>query len=63
MPTSGKTFDTVRRRKERQSGKKADYELLQRCWQAWNNLEEVRMVRDRAKRYCYGDQWGDTVRV
>lgn len=63
MPSSGKTFDTVRRRKERQSGKKADYELLQRCWQAWNNLEEVRMVRDRAKRYCYGDQWGDTVRV
>lgn len=63
MPTSGKTFDTVRRRKERQSGKKADYDLLQRCWQAWNNLEEVRMVRDRAKRYCYGDQWGDTVRV
>ena len=63
MPTSGKTFDTVRRRKERQSGKKTDYELLQRCRQAWNNLEEVRMVRDRAKRYCYGDQWGDTVRV
>ena len=63
MPTSGKTFDTVRRRKERQSGKKTDYELLQRCWQAWNNLEAVRMVRDRAKRYCYGDQWGDTVRV
>lgn len=63
MPTSGKTFDTVRRRKERQSGKKTDYELLQRCRQAWNNLEAVRMVRDRAKRYCYGDQWGDTVRV
>ena len=21
------------------------------------------MTRDRAKRYCYGDQWGDTVRV
>ena len=63
MPSSGKTFDTVRRRKERQSGKKTDYELLQRCRQAWNNLEAVRMVRDRAKRYCYGDQWGDTVRV
>jgi hypothetical protein len=29
MPTSGKTFDTVRRRKERQSGKKTDYELFQ----------------------------------
>ena len=48
---------------ERQNGRKTDYELLQRCWQAWNNLEAVRMTRDRAKRYCYGDQWGDTVRV
>lgn len=36
---------------------------MQRCWQAWNNLEAVRLARDRAKRYCYGDQWGDTVRV
>jgi hypothetical protein len=48
---------------ERQNGRKTDYELLQRCWQAWNNLEAVRITRDRAKRYCYGDQWGDTVRV
>lgn len=63
MPSSGKTFDSVKRRMERQSGRKTDYELLQRCWQAWNNLEAVRMTRDRAKRYCYGDQWGDTVRV
>lgn len=63
MPSSGKTFDSVKRRMERQSGRKTDYELLQRCWQAWNNLEAVRMTRYRAKRYCYGDQWGDTVRV
>lgn len=63
MPSSGKTFDSVKRRMERQNGRKTDYELLQRCWQAWNNLETVRMTRDRAKRYCYGDQWGDTVRV
>lgn len=63
MPSSGKTFDSVKRRMERQNGRKTDYELLQRCWQAWNNLEAVRMTRDRAKRYCYGDQWGDTVRV
>lgn len=63
MPSSGKTFDSVKRRMERQNGRKTDYELLQRCWQAWNNLEAVRITRDRAKRYCYGDQWGDTVRV
>lgn len=63
MPSSGKTFDSVKRRMERKNGRKTDYELLQRCWQAWNNLEAVRMTRDRAKRYCYGDQWGDTVRV
>lgn len=63
MPSKGKTFDSVKRRMERQNGRKTDYELLQRCWQAWNNLEAVRMTRDRTKRYCYGDQWGDTVRV
>ena len=63
MPSKGKTFDSVKRRMERQNGRKTDYELLQRCWQAWNNLEAVRITRDRAKRYCYGDQWGDTVRV
>lgn len=63
MPSKGKTFDSVKRRMERQHGRKTDYKLLQRCWQAWNNLEAVRMTRDRAKRYCYGDQWGDTVRV
>lgn len=63
MPSKGKTFDSVKRRMERQHGRKTDYELLQRCWQAWNNLEAVRITRDRAKRYCYGDQWGDTVRV
>lgn len=61
MPPKAKTFDSVRRRIDRQPA--ADYELLQRCWQAWNNLEAVRLARDRAKRYCYGDQWGDTVRV
>ena len=63
MPSSGKTFDSVRRRMEREHGSNTDYGLLQRCWPAWNNLEAVRLARDRAKRYCYGDQWGDTVRV
>ena len=63
MPSSGKTFDSVRRRIQQQLESNTDHTLLQRCWQAWNNLEEVRRTRDRTKRYCYGDQWGDNVRV
>lgn len=63
MPSSGKTFDSVRRRIQQQLESNTDHALLQRCWQAWNNLEEVRRTRDRTKRYCYGDQWGDNVRV
>ena len=62
MPGRNKSYDSVRVRASRE-GVSSDTELLQRCWQAWNNLEAVRLARDRAKRYCYGDQWGDTVRV
>ena len=35
--------------------------LLQRCNQAWENLREVREVRQRVMDYCYGDQWGDVI--
>jgi len=35
--------------------------LLERCYQAWNNLENVRKTRDRVIDYCYGDQWGEIV--
>lgn len=62
MPHTKTRYDSVRARTAREN-ETSDTELLQRCWQAWNNLESVRTVRDRAKRYCYGDQWGDTVRV
>lgn len=40
-----------------------DWELRQRCYQAWNNLSGVRETRARTMNYCYGDQWGDTIRV
>lgn len=40
-----------------------DWELRQRCLQAWNNLESVRLMRARTMNYCYGDQWGDLIRV
>lgn len=40
-----------------------DEELRERCLQAWNNLSNVRETRARVKNYCYGDQWGDRVKV
>lgn len=54
--------NSVRMRMERQKHGR-DLELLDRCQQAWNNLSSVRETRERTKNYCYGDQWGDVVRV
>lgn len=62
MPHKAKTYDSVAARTLRE-GISYDRLLLERCRQAWNALEQVRLTRDRTKRYCYGDQWGDTVRV
>lgn len=54
--------NSVRARQERQNCGQ-DMELLERCRQAWNNLSGVRETRERVKNYCYGDQWGDRVKV
>ncbi len=54
--------NSVRQRHARQDAQH-DHELLARCRQAWNSLEDVRLTRDRVMRYCHGDQWGDTIRV
>lgn len=62
MPSAGSPHNSVVERRSRQSCCKDD-ELLERCRQAWNNLEGVRRVRERTKNYCYGDQWGDVIRV
>lgn len=57
-----KAFDSVQQRSTRQSDN-TDIELRNRCWTAWNSLEHIRATRERVKRYCYGDQWGDVVKV
>ena len=41
--------------------RRRDEELFGRCNQAWNNLDDVRQVRDRVRRYTYEDQWGDVI--
>lgn len=54
--------NSVRERQSRQAHGQ-DLELRERCMQAWNNLSAMREARERIKNYCYGDQWGDTIKV
>lgn len=54
--------NSARKRYSRQAHG-SDWELLQRCRQAWNNLSGVRQTRARTRNYCYGDQWSDTIKV
>ena len=37
--------------------------LLDEARRSWQQLAAFREVRERCKRYCYGDQWGDMVNV
>ena len=40
-----------------------DHALLLEARAQWENLASYRQQRDRCKRYCYGDQWGDQIMV
>lgn len=56
--------DSVRLRRNADSrvdGLRRDYDLLLRCQQAWNNLDDMRRTRERVLNYVYGDQWGDII--
>lgn len=35
--------------------------ILMEAQRYWDNLAEFRYNRERCKRYCYGDQWGDII--
>ena len=64
---TGRIHDSVGQRKRRTDGivsrkrRRNDYDLVLRCQQAWNNLEDARRTRERVKEYVYGDQWGDII--
>lgn len=53
--------DTVAydRREQRDSGKQLD--VLQMAQKAWDCMKKFREERARNKKYCFGDQWSDTV--
>ena len=65
---TGKIHDSVRDRKRASANamsvhrrRRMDYELLERCNQAWNNSDDIRKTRERVLNYVYGDQWGDII--
>ncbi|MBR1448819.1 MAG: hypothetical protein IJ588_08775 [Prevotella sp.] len=65
---TGRIHDSVKNRKSAGSSqthervrRRVDYDLILRCQQAWNNLDNARRTRERVKEYVYGDQWGDII--
>lgn len=46
--------------------KKSDrraFDVLEEAQSYWSNMSQFRKDRERAKRYVYGDQWGDMITV
>ena len=64
---TGKIHDSVRERQRAsvQNGmrkkRRIDYELYERCQQAWNNGENLRVNYERVHQYVFEDQWGDVI--
>lgn len=61
--TSPKDLDSVSERRSQLYSKDKDSQLLERCERAWQNLDDFRLQRARGVRFCYGDQWADTITV
>ena len=55
--------NSVEYRKQQLGDPERDLALLERCCTLWNNLDGFRRRRARARRFVYGDQWGDTITV
>lgn len=56
-------MDSVKARRKELRFKGSDPELLLRCENIWNNMDEFRQQRARGIRFAYGDQWGDIIIV
>lgn len=55
--------NSVEYRKQQLGEPDKDLILLEHCCTLWNNLEGFRRRRARARRFVYGDQWGDIITV
>ena len=65
---TGKIHDSVRDRKRNtvtnplsKKKRRIDNELYERCQQAWNNGENLRLNYERVHKYVFEDQWGDVI--
>ena len=55
------SLDTVQQSKEH--GNRRAFEVLAEAQMYWNNMYRFREDRERNKRYNYGDQWKDNIKV
>jgi len=44
-------------------GERRAFDVLMDAQRCWDNMDRFRHDRERAKRYTYGDQWGDIIEV
>lgn len=54
-------MDTVKEAKK--FGTRRAFDVLMEAQQYWDNMSRFRLERERNKRYTYGDQWGDIIKV
>jgi hypothetical protein len=55
-------LDTVEHSKQCTAERRA-WDVLREAEQYWQNMDKFRRDRERAKRYCFGDQWRDIISV
>ena len=55
-------MDTVKASKMDRWGR-VEMDILSECQRYWGNMREFREERERNKKYTYGDQWGDVIKV
>lgn len=53
--------DSIREAKK--FGNRRAFDVLMEAQQYWDNMSRFRLERERNKRYTYGDQWGDMIKV
>ena len=54
-------MDTVKEAKK--FGDRRAFDVLFQAQRFWDNMDKFRKERERNKRYTYGDQWGDVIKV
>lgn len=61
-PRNDEDADSVANARKRRGSRRA-FDILLEAQHYWNCMDQFRRDRERAKRYCYGDQWKDLICV